>query len=215
MPINPIDPINDEKKLSELFQKLAEMTQQREKNKYLTNIDWATSECSGYGTSRAYVGYSPNWTYNITNEDKPTEDPKKSDTIPNRQRRKEFAGVLIYRKVNEDLEILLMRTDDGDGQFWSIPKGEYFADEENSAEAAIREVKKQTDIQIDIINVKYLCAADLPKNRKQVFAFISNWNGDEPKKDTNVSFLQLDVAYNLIHPSQKIFIRHLRHVLGI
>lgn len=62
--------------------------------------------------------------------------------------RKNSAGLLLFRQVSEDLEVLLMhpggpfwaKKDDG---AWSIPKGE-FEDDEDPFEAAKREFKEET-----------------------------------------------------------------------
>src|ERR1039457_3661616 len=66
---------------------------------------------------------------------------------------KKSAGLLLYRKTAENLEVLLVhpggplwaKKDDG---AWSIPKGE-FAPEEDPLAAAKREFEEETGIQPD------------------------------------------------------------------
>lgn len=66
---------------------------------------------------------------------------------------KQSAGILLYRKINETLEVFLVHPggpffknkDDGS---WSIPKGE-FLDDEEALVAARREFEEETGQAID------------------------------------------------------------------
>jgi len=66
--------------------------------------------------------------------------------------KKQSAGILLYRKKNNSLEVLLAhpggplwaKKDEG---VWTIPKGE-FGDEENPLEAAKREFREETGFDI-------------------------------------------------------------------
>ena len=60
---------------------------------------------------------------------------------------KQSAGILLYKKVNNQLQVLLAHPGgpfwkNKDLGAWSIPKGE-FTDKENPLEAAIREFEEE------------------------------------------------------------------------
>jgi predicted NUDIX family NTP pyrophosphohydrolase len=66
---------------------------------------------------------------------------------------KKSAGILLYRRKNLGLEVFLVHPGgpfwkNKDAGSWSIPKGEFTADED-SLEAAIREFKEETGKSID------------------------------------------------------------------
>ncbi|MES2107180.1 MAG: NUDIX domain-containing protein [Bacteroidota bacterium] len=63
------------------------------------------------------------------------------------------AGILLYRKINDDLQVFLVHPGgpffkNKDEGAWSIPKGEFLADEEPLA-AAKREFKEETGQAVD------------------------------------------------------------------
>lgn len=99
---------------------------------------------------------------------------------------KKSAGILLYRFINKQLEVLLVHPG---GPFWknketgawSIPKGE-FEDEEPLA-AAIREMKEETGIRlkgdfIELTPVKQ-------KSGKLVYAFAKEYNIDPAQIKSN------------------------------
>jgi len=70
-----------------------------------------------------------------------------------KQMKKQSAGILVYRFVNDHCEVLLIHPGGPlwkkrDRDAWSIPKGE-FDDDENPFDAAIREFKEETGHDID------------------------------------------------------------------
>ncbi len=93
---------------------------------------------------------------------------------------KRSAGVLVYRKVNEEYEILLahfggpywLGMDEG---AWSIPKG-IKNDGEKNIEAAIREFSEETNLVIDS-EVQYLASKKVSK-KKLVIMYMAYY--DEP-----------------------------------
>jgi predicted NUDIX family NTP pyrophosphohydrolase len=65
---------------------------------------------------------------------------------------KQSAGILLFKKVNKKIEVLLVHPGgpfwkNKDLGSWSVPKGE-FADEETARDAARREFKEETGIAI-------------------------------------------------------------------
>lgn len=61
------------------------------------------------------------------------------------------AGAVIYRKVNNKLEFLLVKVLEGN---WGFPKG-HVEKGENLEETAIREVKEETNLDIEIISKNF------------------------------------------------------------
>lgn len=66
---------------------------------------------------------------------------------------KKSAGILLYKRVNKQLFVLLVHPGgpfwkNKDAGHWSIPKGE-FSDEENAFDAAIREFEEETGTRLD------------------------------------------------------------------
>ena len=84
------------------------------------------------------------------------------------------AGIILYRKNKENLEVLLVHPggpfwSSKDLGAWSIPKGE-IVDNENALDAAIREFKEETGLLLSG-NFIELSPVKL-KSGKQVFAFV-------------------------------------------
>ncbi len=66
---------------------------------------------------------------------------------------KKSAGILLYRQINKSLEVFLVHPGgpfwkNKDEGAWSIPKGE-FTDEEDTLDAAKRELKEEVGISCD------------------------------------------------------------------
>ena len=118
------------------------------------------------------------------------------------------AGILLYRNNNK-IELLLVHPGgpfwkNKDEGAWSIPKGE-FSDEEKPLDAAIREMKEETDVLltgefIELTPVKQ-------KSGKMVYAFAKEYDLDPsqiksnefdmewpPKSGTRKSFPEIDKA---------------------
>lgn len=122
---------------------------------------------------------------------------------------KQSAGILLYRKIDNDLQIFLVHPGgpffkNKDEGSWSIPKGE-FLDEENALQAAKREFLEETGQTIDGDFVK-LSPVKL-KSGKKIFAWavegdinhetvLSNLFEIEwpPKSGKKVSFPEIDRA---------------------
>lgn len=122
---------------------------------------------------------------------------------------KQSAGILLYRKIDNDLQIFLVHPGgpffkNKDEGSWSIPKGE-FLDEEDALQAAKREFLEETGQTIDGDFVK-LSPVKL-KSGKKIFAWavegdinhetvLSNLFEIEwpPKSGKKVSFPEIDRA---------------------
>jgi len=94
---------------------------------------------------------------------------------------KNSAGILLYRFNNKSLEVLLVHPGGPyftkkDSGVWSIPKGE-FTMEENPIDAAKREFKEETGVDISGIDFIELSPIE-QKNNKTVYAWALPGNID-------------------------------------
>lgn len=134
---------------------------------------------------------------------------------------KKSAGILLYRIVNNSLEILLVHPG---GPFWakkdlgswSIPKGE-FSDDENPLEAARREFKEEIGVDIngefiELTPIKqrsgkivhgFAVKADIDPKLIKSNTFEMEW---PPKSGQKQSFLEIDKGewFNLADGKIKI-----------
>ena len=149
---------------------------------------------------------------------------------------KQSAGILLYRKINDQLEVFLVHPggpffknkDDG---VWSIPKGE-FLDDEDALIAAKREFLEETGQSIDGEFIK-LKPVKL-KSGKTVYAWAVEGNIDQelivsnlfemewpPRSSKMASFAEVDraawfepaVAKVKINPAQIALIDELEAVI--
>jgi len=96
---------------------------------------------------------------------------------------KHNTGILVYRVVNRRVEVLLIKIDKPYkwvkyARKWSIPKGE-IEPEESPKDAAIREFKEKTGLEIDPEEVNYLTLIE-QSEMKDVEVFVV-------KKDLDLS----------------------------
>ncbi|MBK8503143.1 MAG: NUDIX domain-containing protein [Saprospiraceae bacterium] len=120
---------------------------------------------------------------------------------------KSSAGIVLYRTSNETVEILLGHMGGPfwakkDEHAWTIPKGEFDPDEESAIDAAKREFKEETGLEI----LDPLRPMDpfLKNNKKHYFFLLEkNVNPEElkcnsfemewpPKSGKLISFPELD-----------------------
>lgn len=94
--------------------------------------------------------------------------------------KKQSAGLMLYRKINNTIEIFLVHPGgpfwkNKDEGAWSIPKGE-FNDDEEPLQAAIREFFEETGIQIsgELVELKPV----MQKGGKIVYAWALEKNID-------------------------------------
>lgn len=145
------------------------------------------------------------------------------------------AGLLMYRKTNNKIEVFLVHPGGPFFKFndhvWSIPKG-LQEDGENLLETAKREFCEETSFpgaalaNVNFVNLGFVCY-----NNKKVYC----WAFDSPRSDrveasyvfkSNLSkfgwpendkgeFFNFDVALSKIHPAQKPFLFTLRTILKL
>ena len=101
---------------------------------------------------------------------------------------KKSAGLLLYRKINKEIEFLLVHPGgpfwkNKDLNSWSIPKGE-FTDDENPLDAARREFSEETGISCDgdFIELSPL----KQRSGKLVYAFAIKKNINEESIKSNL-----------------------------
>jgi predicted NUDIX family NTP pyrophosphohydrolase len=144
----------------------------------------------------------------------------------------ESAGLVMYRRVGERLEVLLVHPSGNYNRRapWGIPKG--LPDEgESLADAAVRETQEETGVNVVVgdkgslpdsvaadSRLVSLSHIDYTRSRKRVHAFAveapadvvahpASWEVDRAE------FLPLEEAERLIHPEQRPFLDRLRQLL--
>lgn len=150
---------------------------------------------------------------------------------------KKSAGILLYRLKNNLLEVLLAHPGGPfwvkkDAGVWTIPKGE-FTDDEDALEAAKREFKEETGMDVtgefvELMPLKqksgkiiyaWLLLGDLDPSQIKSNTFELEW---PPKSGIKKQYPEIDKAawYNLndakekINPGQVGFIAQLERLLG-
>ncbi|HTQ40016.1 MAG TPA: NUDIX domain-containing protein [Pirellulales bacterium] len=146
----------------------------------------------------------------------------------------ESAGLLVYRRLGERLEVLLVHPSGNYNRRapWSIPKGLPDAGETLAA-AAVRETLEETGVDVgqsetaaarventsSAQNLAPLGHIDYTRSRKRVHAFAiaapvnatpraASWEVDRAE------FFPLDEAVRLIHPDQRLFLDRLEKLLA-
>lgn len=146
---------------------------------------------------------------------------------------KRSAGILVYKKENDCLKVLLCHPGGPYWQgtnlhSWGIPKGEV-EDDENLKATAIREFKEETNLEIDEDGLDYLASKKV-SNNKLVIIFCKKEDFDLNKCKSNTFQLEwpknsgtlkefpendkyewLDIkdAYDLIFKQQVFFLERL------
>ncbi len=102
--------------------------------------------------------------------------------------KREFsAGGIIIRNLSGEVEILLINNAamrDPKKSYWGFPKG-HIEGKESSEEAALREVKEETGLEVRVIkkigDSKYVFSKDGEKIFKMVIMFLMEYVGGELK----------------------------------
>jgi predicted NUDIX family NTP pyrophosphohydrolase len=139
---------------------------------------------------------------------------------------KQAAGLLIYRRQGDRLEVLLVHPSGNYNRKapWSIPKG--LPDEgETLLEAAVRETREEAGLDLTAEcrheaprPVFPLGHIDYTKSRKRVHAFALQSPDDAQPHPAQwevdrAEFLPIDEAEKVIHPDQRAFLdRLLEHL---
>ena len=127
---------------------------------------------------------------------------------------KESAGVLLYRPLSGDWEVLLVHPSGSYNRNapWGIPKGLPDPGEDREA-AARRECWEETGIR-PVGELVDLGFADYRRSRKRIFCFAGPASAtDQPQcaswEVDRAEFLPLPQARQVIHPDQAIFLDRL------
>jgi len=122
---------------------------------------------------------------------------------------KETAGTLLFRNINNELEVLLIHPS---GKYnstspWGIPKG--LPDPgETLKEAAIRETMEEAGVQTHAEELISLGFVDYTKSKKRIHC----WMGLAPEnckpycaswEVDGAEFFKIEAARELIHPDQE------------
>jgi predicted NUDIX family NTP pyrophosphohydrolase len=131
----------------------------------------------------------------------------------------ESAGSVLYRRQGEQIEVLLVHPSGNYNRRapWSIPKG--IPDEgESLAEAAARETKEETGVDVDLSKLTSLGHVEYRKSRKRIHAFAAPAANDVAPQPAcwevdRAEFLPLYEARRLIHPDQAPLLDRLTEML--
>ena len=133
---------------------------------------------------------------------------------------KQSAGTLVYRRVADALEVLLVHPSGNynRGKPWSIPKG--IPDEGESLEAAARrETWEETGIEVPS-PLESLGDIVYRKSGKRIYCFAIAADADAAPKCASwevdcAEFVTLERARELIHPDQRPFLDRLEAYLSV
>jgi predicted NUDIX family NTP pyrophosphohydrolase len=138
----------------------------------------------------------------------------------------ESAGLVVYRRQGEQLEVLLVHPSGNYNRRapWGIPKG--LPDEgEPLIAAAVRETREETGVEFGLsqdaspANLISLGHIDYIRSRKRIHAFAVAAPGEASPHPASwevdrAEFLPLDEAGRLIHPDQRPFLDRLVELLA-
>ena len=126
-------------------------------------------------------------------------------------------GALVYRKREDHLELLVLKHKYG--AHWSFPKGHVEAGE-NELQTALREVKEETGLTIDLHegfreSVEYY---PKPSVKKQVVYFLGYSDGNHVKRQeaeiSEIRWMDFDSAHRMVSfENDKNLIRRARQFL--
>ena len=128
------------------------------------------------------------------------------------------SGTLLYRRVGEDLEVLLVHPSGNYNRRapWGIPKGQPDPGEALEA-AARRETVEETGIICgDLVDLGHV---DYTRSQKRVHAFAGPAPDDQKPRCASwevdkAEFIELTRARRIIHPDQAAFLGRLERLLG-
>ena len=90
-------------------------------------------------------------------------------------------GAIVYTVENGIIKYLLVEENSG---FHSFPKG-HVENDETEEQTAIREIKEETDLEVDLITDFRVCEqydpAEKPGFTKQVVYFLANYSDAKPR----------------------------------
>ncbi len=116
-------------------------------------------------------------------------------------KREKSCGALVYRKQDDKIELLVLKH--RYGGHWSFPKG-HVENGENEHQTALREVKEETGLSIDLLegfrkSVEYY---PKPNVKKQVVYFLGHARDDKVKKQeeevSEIKWVDLKEAHKVV-----------------
>lgn len=134
---------------------------------------------------------------------------------------KHSAGLLIYRRQREQLEVLLVHPSGNYNRHkpWGIPKG--LPDEgETLEEAAMRETHEEAGVDVgSAANLVSLGHIDYTRSKKRVHAWAVEAPADAAPHTASwevdrAEFVPIEEAKRLMHPDQKPFLDRLLELLA-
>jgi predicted NUDIX family NTP pyrophosphohydrolase len=132
--------------------------------------------------------------------------------------RKQSAGTLLYRRVPDGLEVLLVHPSGAYNRRapWSIPKG--IPDEAEDLEAAARRETRE-EVGVTAGELTSLGFIEYKKSKKDVHCFAGPAPVDAEPRPTSwevdqARFVTLDEARQFLHPDQAAFLDRLLTHLG-
>lgn len=98
-------------------------------------------------------------------------------------KKEKSCGAVVIKKENDELKFLIIRQTDG---YWGFPKG-HVEENETEEETSIREIKEETNIDVEIDNKFRKVITYSPKEGviKDVVFFIGKAISDDLKIDPN------------------------------
>jgi predicted NUDIX family NTP pyrophosphohydrolase len=133
--------------------------------------------------------------------------------------RKQSAGTLLYRRVEGELEVLLVHPSGAYNRHapWSIPKGVPNDGETDLEQTARRETLEEVGVTAG--ELVLLGSIAYKKSRKDVHCFAGPAPADADPRPRSwevdqARFVSLDQARELLHPDQRPFLDRLQAHLG-
>ncbi len=130
----------------------------------------------------------------------------------------ESAGIIIINKNNNVL--ILSPNGKPAGKFWTIPKGK-IEKEEETIDAAIREVLEETKINVDKDKLVYIGDKTYKTNRKKIHVYYikcDNFDDDfnpilDWENDKHL-WVAPEHAFKIVHEAQKDFFVKIQEILN-
>jgi predicted NUDIX family NTP pyrophosphohydrolase len=132
--------------------------------------------------------------------------------------RKQSAGTLLYRRIEGELEVLLVHPSGAYNRHapWSIPKGVPDDGETDLERTARRETLEEVGVTAgELMSLGFI---EYKKSRKDVYCFAGPAPADADPRPMSwevdqARFVTLDQARQLLHPDQKVFLDRLQAYL--
>lgn len=107
-------------------------------------------------------------------------------TLSQAEKPKNISTCIIFRKINDKIEVLLVKRGSKPNIcHWCIPGG-HIETGENSLDAAIREIKEETNINLNKNNLYLIDKISSDKLNNYIYAIIqTKYNNEKPGSDAD------------------------------